>query len=124
HVPQIPGDLGRLADGTWLCQFPTTVPGSVVPLKLAVVRDAWTVTLEESGTEKVLLRKLAPGGLWGALSGKKAGLEIAVALPPPGRSVSELTVTGGLFGAPDRAFVQSAQTAIPKIMESVRRELG
>ncbi|MDB5308200.1 MAG: pknF 1 [Gemmataceae bacterium] len=124
HVPQLPGDLGRLADGTWVCQFPSTVPAQVVPHKLVLLRDQWAMTMEQPDAGRVVLRKTAPAGLWGALSGKKAGLELTVQLPKTGKSVGEVTVTGAVFGAPDRAFVRTAEDMIPKIIADIRREVG
>ena len=123
-VPAIPGDIGRLADGTFVCQFPSTVPESFAPLKLAVVRDQWAMTMDNPDTGRLVFRKSASGGLWSALSGKKAGLELNVKLPREGKAIGEITVLGGFYGAPDRNFIQAAQTALPKIMEDIRRELG
>jgi serine/threonine protein kinase len=123
-VPALPGDIGRLADGTFVCQFPSTVPESFAPLKLAVVRDQWQMTMDAPEAGKLVFRKSATGGLWSALSGKKAGLELTVKLPKDGKAVGEVTVIGGLFGAPDRNFVQASHTALPKIIEDVRREMG
>jgi len=123
HVPQIPGDLGRLADGTWVCQFPSTVPAQVVPLKLNILRETWGVTVEQPAPDKVVLRRGAPGGFWGGVS-KKAGLEVVVQLPKAGRSIGEVTVTGAVYGSPDKDFVRTAQDALPKLLADVRRELG
>jgi serine/threonine protein kinase len=123
-VPALPGDIGRLTDGTFVCQFPSTVPESFAPLKLAVVRDQWQLTMETPEAGRLLFRKSATGGLWSALSGKKAGLEIAVKLPREGKAIGEVTLLGGLYGTPDRNFVQASHSALPKIIEDVRRELG
>ena len=123
RVPQLPGDLGRLADGTWICQFPSTVPESVAPFKLGVVRDQWSMTMEEPKDGRILFRKSGSGGLWWS-GKKKAGLEVVVQLPRGGKSVGEVTVMGSLYGTPDRTFLEAAQTAIPKILEGIRRELG
>jgi hypothetical protein len=124
HIPQLPGDLGRLADGTWVCRFPSTVPAQVVPHKLGLLRDHWAMTMDQSDPDRIVLRKAAPGGLWGALSGKKGGVEVTVQLPKSGRQVGEVTVTGAVFGVPDRAFIRTAEDAIPKMIADVRREVG
>lgn len=124
HAPQLPGDFGRRADGTWVCKFPSTVPAQVLAIKLGVFRDVWGVAIEQVSPDQAVLRRSAPGGFWGALSGKKAGLEVTVQLPRAGRSLGEITVTGTVFGAPDRAFLQTSQDLIPKLMREVRRELG
>jgi hypothetical protein len=123
-VPAIPGDIGRLADGTYICQFPSTVPESFAPLKLAVVRDTWSMSMETPEPGRLVFRKGASGGLWSAFSGKKGGLEVAVKLPPGGKAIGEITITGSMFGAPDRSFLQASQTALPKIIEEIRRELS
>ncbi len=123
HVPQMPGDLGRTADGAWVCQFPSTVPPSVAALKLGVLKESWHVAVDIPEPGRIVLRRTAGGGGW--FSSKKAGFEVTVALPKPGRSsVCEVTVTGGVFGTPDRQFVQVAQDAIPRLLADVRRELG
>ena len=123
HVPQMPGDLGRLVDGTWFCQFPSTVPAPVVPIKLAVVRETWGVTIEQPEPTRLVLRRAVAGGMWSSFSGKKAGLEILIRLAQPGRVVGEVTVSGRVFGTPDREFLRQAQDAIPQIIADVRREL-
>lgn len=124
HVPQLPGDLGRTPDGAWVCQFPSTVPAQVVALKLSILRETWAVAVEQPEPGRVVLRRLAGGGLWSSLSGKKAGFEVSVQLPKAGRSVGEVTLTGAVFGAPDRQFLQAAQDVIPRLLADVRRELG
>ncbi len=125
HIPLMPGDMGRLADGTCVCQFPSTVTPAVVPFKLGVVRETWGVSLEQPEPTRLILRKAAPNtGFWGSLSSKKpSGFEIIVQIPPPGRGVGEVTVTSGLYGTPDREFVKKAQDAIPRMIAEVRREL-
>jgi serine/threonine protein kinase len=126
QIPQMPGDLGKLPDGTWVCQFPSTISAQVVALKLLVVRETWGVAIDQPDPSQVVLRKSAGGGgLWGAISGKKskAGMEVVIQLPPVGRAVAEITVTGGLFGSPDKEFVRQAQDLLPRLMVDVRREL-
>jgi len=126
HPPQMPGDLGRLPDGTWVCQFPSTVPGTVVPLKLAVIRDDWKVTVDQPDPTRIVLKRACGGGggLWGAFSGKKvSGFEVVIRLPHPGRVVGEVTVTGALYGTPDRDFTKQAQDLIPQLIVQIRREL-
>ncbi|MBA4064705.1 MAG: hypothetical protein C0501_13520 [Isosphaera sp.] len=122
HVPELPGDVGRAADGTWFCQFPSTVPLPVVPIKLSVVRDAWGLTADVPEPARVVLRKSAGGGgFWGG--GKKSGFEVVVRLPAPGKVVGEVTVTGGVYGAPDREFARQAQDLVPKLIGEVRQAL-
>jgi serine/threonine protein kinase len=125
QIPQMPGDLGKLPDGTWICQFPSTISAQVVALKLLVVRESWGVAIEQPDPAQIVLRKSVGGGLWGAISGKKpkAGMEIIIQMPPVARAVAEITVTGGLFGSPDKEFARQAQEWIPRLMVEVRREL-
>jgi serine/threonine protein kinase len=122
HAPQMSGDVGRLADGTWVCQFPTTVPASVAPLKLIAVRDAWKLTVEMPDPLRVVFKKPVSSGGWG-WSGKKSGFEVVVRLPAPGQSVGEVTVTGRLFGTPEQNFAQGAETSLPRLLADIRREL-
>jgi hypothetical protein len=46
-----------------------------------------------------------------------------VQLPQPGKVVGEVTVTGAIFGAPDKDFARAAQDLIPQMIGSIRREL-
>ena len=123
HVPQMAGDIGRRPDGTWVCRFPTTIPAAVAPLKLAVVKDAWPVWMEQPDPLRLVFKRAVAASLWGALSGKKSGLEVTVRMPEPGRSVGEVTVTAGLFGTPDKAFAQAAHNSMPQLIADIRREL-
>ena len=125
YVPELPGDLGRLPDGTSVCQFPSTVPPQVAPLKLAVVREYWNLPMDQPDPSKLVFRKAAAASLWGSFSGKqRAAMEVVVNLPKPGKTVGEVTVTGSVIGTPDGAFARSALDAIPKVIADVRRELG
>jgi hypothetical protein len=124
QVPQMPGDLGQLADGTWVCQFPSTVPGPVIPLKLLVLREHWGISIDQPDPSRLILKRTCGGGgLWGSFSGKKSGFEVRIQLPSAGRAVGEIVVTGGLFGNPDREFVRQAMDLIPQLISQVRREL-
>ncbi len=122
YVPHIPGDVGRLADGGWVCQFPSTVPASVVPLKLSVVRDQWGVSIEQPDPTRLVLRRVAGGG--GLFGGKKFGFEATVTLPTSGRAVGEVTVAVNLFGTPDQKFARDALDLMPKLLADVRTQLG
>lgn len=121
--PEFPDDVRPTADGSWLCQFPSTVPVAVVPIKLAVVRETWGLTAEQPEPHRIVLRRVAAAGFWGALSGKKSGFEVVVHLPPPGRAVGEVVVVGRLYGSPDRDFTAQAGQAVPQIIGDIRREL-
>ncbi len=125
HIPQMPGDFGRLPDGMWVCQFPSTVPASVIPIKLAVICETWRVTIEQPDPTCVVLRRSAGSvGLWGAISGKRAGgFEVVIRLLPTGRMLGELTVTGRVFGNTDRDFAVQAEERLPQLIGDVRREL-
>jgi serine/threonine protein kinase len=125
YVPQLPGDIGQLADGTWVCQFPSTVPSTVIPLKLSVVRENWGITIDQPDPGRITLKRSSGGGgFWGSISGKKAsGFEVVIRLPGGGRTVGEIVVTGALFGTPDREFTQRATDLIPQLITQIRREL-
>jgi serine/threonine protein kinase len=122
NVPALPGDIGRLADGAWVCQFPSTVPASVVPLKLSVVRDAWGVSIEQPDAAQLVMRRTLGGGsrLFG---GKKYGYEVTVLLPAGGKPVGEMTVVGRTFGAPDQKAVREAAELLPKVLGDIRTQL-
>jgi serine/threonine protein kinase len=125
YIPQLPGDLGQLADGTWVCQFPSTVPATVVPLKLAVIREHWGVSIDQPEPGRINLRRsCGGGGFWGSLSGKKSsGFEVVIRMANAGRTVGEIVVTGALYGTPDRDFSQQSMDLIPQLIAQVRREL-
>jgi serine/threonine protein kinase len=122
YVPQIPGDIGRLADGAWVCQFPSTVPVSVVPLKLSVIRETWHVTIEQHETHLLVLKRTVGGG--GFFSGKKYGFEASVLLPTGGKAVGEVTVICRLFGTPDQRFARDALDLMPKLLGEIREQLA
>jgi serine/threonine protein kinase len=122
QVPHTPGEVGRLADGAWVCQFPSTVPAAVVPIKLAVVRESWGVSVEQQDSTRLVLRRTLGGG--GMFGGKKFGLEVIVVLPAAGKPVGEVTALGRTFGTPDPKCTRDAADVLPKILEDVRRHLG
>jgi eukaryotic-like serine/threonine-protein kinase len=123
HVPQLPGDVGRLPDGTWVCQFPSTVPATVVPLKLAVIRELWGVSVEQPDPAHLVLRRTAGGG--GFFGGKKKyGYEVSVLLPTGNKPLGEITVLGRTFGTPDAKFAREAQDVLPKLLLDVRMQVG
>ncbi len=119
-IPQFPGEVGREKNGTWTCRFPSTVAQQIVPLKLAILRENWNVTIDQPEPNKVILRKSIGGGFWS----KKFGFEVEVNLGRGGRTLGEVVVTGAFFGSPDRQFVQNGEDIIPKILGEVRTELG
>jgi serine/threonine protein kinase len=147
-VPQDPGAVAQLPDGTWGCRFPTDLLPAVVPLKLmALLEDGWCdeVTQPESG-QVVLRIRARTGGRWigartsagavvtirlparsrpAALTASSAGgvfgeTAPAAAGPPP---VGEVTAIGELYGDPDQAFVRRADQALPRLLREVRRVL-
>ncbi|HXD88011.1 MAG TPA: serine/threonine-protein kinase, partial [Urbifossiella sp.] len=125
QVPQLPGQLCHLSDGSWICQFPSSVPDTVAPFKLGVICDSFSLDMDPPADGRIHFRRIAKSpGLWSALSGKRGGLEVVVQLSRTGKPLGEVTATGNLYGTPDRMFVQAAQTIIPKIIEDIRRELG
>lgn len=120
-VPQLPGDIGRRTDGTWVCAFPSTVPPQVVPLKLEAIRDQWDMTPDLADPLRLVYRKAAPSTGW--FSGKKGGLEVVVALPKPGKALGEVAVTGGVVGTTDQTFARAALDALPRILTDIRTQL-
>jgi len=120
--PHLTSDIGRLSDGTWMCQFPTTVPTSVVPLKLVVLRESWGVSIEQPDPVHLVLRCVVGGG--GFFGGKKFGYEATVILPTSGKPVGEITVLGRTFGTPDAKCVREAPDLLPKLLTDIRAQLA
>ena len=120
-VPQLPGDICQQADGNWACLFPSTVPATVVPIKMGVIREQWGLTIEQPEPTRFILRRTTGGGGW--FSGKKSGVEVQIRLPNLVRTVGEIALAGGLFGSPDRGMARQAMDLIPKLMAHIRREL-
>jgi hypothetical protein len=123
YVPQSPGDIGRAADGTWVCQFPSTVAPQLVAYKLAFLGAEWGVEPELPDPLLLVLRKAAPAGLLGTLGVRRAGLEVVVRMPDPSRKIGEVTVTGRVYGSPGGGFARTAENSIPQIIEEIRRLL-
>jgi serine/threonine protein kinase len=122
-VQQLPGEVALLPGGAWLCRFPTNVPASVVPLKLAVVHELRGAEVEESAPGRLVLRRSeAAGGFFGGK--RKQGFELNVALPSPEAGVSEVTIEARLFGPPDAKFARDMAEVLPKVLAEVRAELG
>ncbi|MCS6865685.1 MAG: serine/threonine-protein kinase [Gemmataceae bacterium] len=122
RAPQLPGDIGWLADGTLMCRFPTTVPHSVVRLKLAIVHDIWGVSVEQPEPTRLVLRRTQTTG--GFFSSKKFGYEVIVQLPPLGHALGEVTVFGRTFGPVDAKYQQEAHDILPKLITDVRTQLA
>jgi serine/threonine protein kinase len=123
HVPQMAGDLGRQADGTWVCRFPSTVPLAVVPVKLGVVRETFGLPFEQPEPTQIVFRQMAGGGFWTSRAVKNSGFEVIVQMPPPGKVVGEVVVVGGVFGTPEKDFKQKANEIIQQLIGCIRREL-
>jgi len=125
HGAQLPGDIGRLPDGSWIDTFPATQVATTASFKLAVLREEWSCEQVQTMPGVIVLRRnAANAGLWGKLSGTKGGgLEIEVRLPPPGKPIGEVKVLGRLFGTTDRAFAGQAESAMPQMLREVRRVL-
>ena len=122
QAPLAPGDVGRAPDGAWVCRFPSTVPASVVPYKLAVVHETWGVSVEQPDPAQVVLRRTVGGGFFGGK--KKHGYEVTVQLPPAGKPLGEVTITGRLLGTPDAKFSAEAADQVPKLIGDLRRLLN
>lgn len=120
--PHLTTDIGRLADGTWMCQFPSTVPATVVPLKLVVLRESWGVSIEQPDPAHLVLRCVLGGG--GFFSGKKYGYEATIILPTSGKPVGEITVLGHMFGTPDAKCAREAPDLLPKLLTDIRAQLA
>ena len=80
----MPGDIGRLADGAWVCQFPSTVPAPVVPLE-AGGRPRDVGRGDRAAGPDAGSCSAGPSGGGGFFGGKKYGLEVIVLLPPAGQ---------------------------------------
>jgi hypothetical protein len=119
-ISQMPGDVGRARDGSWICRFPSTVSQQVVPLKLVVLHEAWGVSIDQPEPTRLVLRKTQATGFW---SSKKGGLEVVVKLPEA-IGVGEITVTGTLFGSPPPELARQAPDLIPRMIGEIRTQLA
>ena len=120
YIPQLPGDIGRPADGSWVCRFPSTVSQQVVPLKLTVLHESWGVSIDLPEPTRIVLRKTQATGFW---SSKKGGLEVVVTLPDT-IGVGEVTVNGTLFGSPPPDLARQPPDLIPRMIGEIRTQLG
>ena len=98
----------RHPDGTWRLRVPVRpIPGTAA-IRLGVLRDSWAAEVEETGPDRFTVRRPhTSGGLWGRMSGKKAGVELLVHVPPAGTLVGEATLVGRVFGAADAALIRA-----------------
>jgi hypothetical protein len=127
RVPKLPGDVAECPDGTWICQFPSTVSLAVAPLKLVVLHETWGVSIEQPEPTRIVLRKTqSGGGLWGAISGskKRSGIEVEVHLPDMSAGIGEITLNGHLFGSPTGDFARQAPEFTPRFMAAIRSQLA
>jgi len=121
RLPAIPGDIGLAADGSWFCQFPSSVSPSVVPLKLIVLHETWGVSIDQPEPTRMVLRKTQAAGFW---SSKKGGIEVVVTIPETPGGIGETTVTGTLFGQPPVELARQAPDLIPRMLVEIRTQLG
>jgi hypothetical protein len=118
----LPGDVDCLPDGGWRCEFPSNVPATVMPLKLAVVVEQWGLVFDEPepDAQSLILRRVAGSG--GFFGGKKYGYEVTLHLPA--RPGDEVALVGRVFGTPDSKLAREAPDAIPKILAEMRSLLS
>ena len=119
-IPKMPGDIGRTADGGWICRFPSTVTQQVVPLKLVVLHEEWGVSIDQPEPTKIVLRKTQAAGFW---SNKKGGIEVVVSVPEAA-GAREITVTGTLSGNTPPELARQAPDLIPRMIGEIRTQLG
>ena len=119
-VPLHNHDIGRLPNGTWVCQFPSSVPAQVAPLKLLILREKWGMEIEVSEQTRLVFKKVVGGG---GLFSKKYGYELTVDLPSGGQVAGEATVMVRQFGS-DQKLTREAEETVAGMVADVRRELG
>jgi serine/threonine protein kinase len=117
-----------LPEGAVTSRFLCTLPATMIPLKLAVLSERWSLSpVQHDGTriglrreEVVEPRKLAKGEPRPAPK-PPGGLDVVVRLPVP--PSAEMKVTASLYGDPDEAFARTARDEMPMILEEIRRTL-
>jgi hypothetical protein len=107
----------------WRCRFPFQRQAGVAEFRLAVFRDRWGMELDHPDDRTFVVRKCQHRGVWGSLTGQRAGVELVVRVPAVGDLAEPAVVTGYLVGSPDDAFRQAATTHLPRLVDDVRREL-
>ncbi|HEX4611777.1 MAG TPA: protein kinase [Urbifossiella sp.] len=109
------------------CQFLSTFPAAMVPLKLALVAEHWGMTVHEPDPYRIVLWREAPVEPPKAAKGEprpvppRTGFEITILRPTP--PSAEYTAGGAVCGAPADAFTVRAWGELPEILADVRGHL-
>ncbi|HUR54076.1 MAG TPA: serine/threonine-protein kinase [Gemmataceae bacterium] len=130
--PGEPGAVVRLPDGTWACRFPSTLEPRVARLKLELLWEEGGLTMDTREPNRVVFRQPAPPAPVAQRRGFRKpllppapfGLELAVRLPERTSNISEVVVSGSVFGDPPAEFADRVGEAIGALIASVRRHLG
>ena len=123
RVPRAPGDPIRRTDGSWHSRFPLRQLGGMVRLKLAVVWERWHAEVIQPIPGSYIARRYASHGIWGRLSGRRAGIEVFLKLPDPARPTGDVEVEGRIVGTPDTDLRHEAEEMIPLMLEELRSQL-
>jgi hypothetical protein len=112
--------------GAHTCRLLSTLPVSLVPLKLVVVAEEWNLSAQVVDEQQLILRRQTESTLRKSSKNEIVltdttecdGFEIFIRIPTP--PAVEYTIVGNLCGSPDEEFTRKAQNDIPAILSQIR----
>jgi hypothetical protein len=116
-------------EGVVVKSFLCTLPGTMVPLKLAITRERWGLTIEEPDSNRIVLfreylpppRKQSKSELRLFIGQVRSGLEVIIRRPIS--PSAEYTILGGLIGRTSDEFATYAHEDLPRIVDEIRNQL-
>ena len=116
-------NTARATDGTWTCQFLTSVSPQIAKVKLELVWEQGGFSMDSRDQKRIVFRKLAPSSRF---FGKKefAGLEVVVNVPDNAGEVGELHAVGRIIGTPKPEFIRDADAVVAGLFAGIRRVLN
>lgn len=116
-------------EGVLSARFLCTLPTTMVPYKLDILRETWNLTIVHPDFSRIVLRKeyaseprkpgksefLSPG------TQKPAGIEIVIQLPVP--PSAEFTIRGTVTGVVEERLIGKAHKDLAAIVAQVQKQL-
>ena len=111
-------------DDALACRFISTIPATLIPYKIEVVAEAWSMSVDQRDPAKLVLRWEAPEvrpprpEARGAPPRPRSGIEVIVYRPT--HPSVEYTLIGATFGPHSHEVSQKASADLPTILDQIR----